>query len=169
MQAQDMQTLFQNIPAEMQHSVDLSVDDLMEYMDAWGAFSGTHMVSHSGSSTLSWADIEGIMQMAYNDVSLKERQLIGVSLRILMNMMLKNIPQWTDGLEAVFPPGMAQAVVHARDERVVEYVLSHSDTTVVIPYGQLHFDGIYQWLRREDEQWKIESIEPAIPYPVFPL
>lgn len=34
MQAQDMQTLFQNIPTEMQHSVDLSVDDLMEYMDA---------------------------------------------------------------------------------------------------------------------------------------
>lgn len=61
-------------------------------------------------------------------------------------------------------PSLRDAILSQRNKHVVDTLLVDEKTQIVILYGALHFEGIYELLRADNPQWKITSIEAYYPY-----
>ncbi len=102
-----------------------------------------------------------------NNLSSREQRLYQMLLLSVLNAVLKNSVSMDD-LGGIFSPEMQRAILTDRNQRVVEYIQEHPEKTIVIPYGALHFDGIFASLQKMDPEWKVVHIDESVPYPVFP-
>lgn len=163
LQAQDNDFLFQDIPEEMLHSVDLTIDDLVMYMQSQTA-SGETLPVYTLSGGI---NIEQEL-MRYSQFTLDRHKLLyGLSARLFMNMILERTLTSPGDIESYFSPVLASAILHARNDRVVQYIIENPDITVVVPYGALHFNGIFESLQKQDSEWKTVTIEHSVPYGIF--
>ncbi len=60
---------------------------------------------------------------------------------------------------------MAEVILRKRNEHVVDTLIREKSASgVVLVYGALHFQGMYDLLLARDPSWHIDSIEPRYPY-----
>jgi len=158
---QDHDVLFRDIQEEQIQHVDLSVDDMIGLM-ATGNISST-----TGSEITPPIDMEAQIALIEESASPREKRLYQMILLTVLNAVIGNASDLGD-LGNAFPPELYHAIVTHRNQRVVDYILAHPQETIVVPYGALHFDGIFRALQQSDPEWKVLDIEETVPYPVFP-
>lgn len=55
-------------------------------------------------------------------------------------------------------------ILNTRNKKVLDYIISHPEQKIAIVYGALHFEGIFAELLKNDNSWKIISVEKFFPY-----
>ncbi len=80
-----------------------------------------------------------------------------------MNIVLR-YTESSDILMAQIGPEVADVIIKKRNVHVIDTVLVNTGSNIVIVYGALHFQGMYELLRNHDQNWKIEKLEALYPY-----
>ncbi len=146
--AQDDQ-IFSGISSGSIRSVDLTLDQIVALM-------GTGEVLSSDPPIDPTLELE----------SLRDAQswpLLWYILRWVLNFTLSHI-SGTDIIFDTMNPRLREAILSKRNKHVVDTILADEKTNIVILYGALHFEGIYELLHRDSPLWKIGTIEPYYPY-----
>lgn len=84
-------------------------------------------------------------------------------MRSMLNFFLKNDGS-IDTLTSGFPPQVFNAILHDRNAFIVKKLEADSQKNIVLVYGAMHFQGIYDLLKSHDPNWKILSVESLYPY-----
>ncbi len=153
--SQEHETLFRGIDPEFLVSVDVSIDDLVGFM-------GTGEVIVPSLSEGEIVDLEKQIEFIETTANDRTKSLYRMAVLSILNSMIRtsDINMELD----MFPREIYQAIVTERDNAVVEYIRGNPDKTVVVPYGALHFDGIFRSLVASDAKWKILGVENFAPY-----
>ena len=60
---------------------------------------------------------------------------------------------------------LMDVLLHSRNAHIVDTLYKETNGSgVVLVYGALHFQGVYELLRARDPSWRVDSIEPRYPY-----
>lgn len=150
MTAQD-ESLFDGIGKKQLKNVDISIDDIVT-------------LSLSGGSMLSGEAIPVDMSAELAKIPLRwEGTLFAYMMRSLMNLTLK----YTSSLDISslgMDPRLFDTIVEKRNKYVVDSYIASGHQKVVFLYGALHFQGMYDLLRRSNPDWNILTLEPLYPY-----
>ena len=55
-------------------------------------------------------------------------------------------------------------ILHERNKVISEKIQTSSDKKIIAFYGALHFNGIFEELKKRDIRWKVLQIENCYPY-----
>lgn len=81
-----------------------------------------------------------------------------------MNWSLKQ----SDDIETVLTSGpqaqLFSTIIDRRNDKIIEYIQNNPDKKIVIVYGALHFNGIYEALQKIDSSWKTINVDISTPY-----
>jgi hypothetical protein len=145
--AQD-QFLYARLATGSVRNVDISLDVLM-----WRVGTGAR-------SSVPPIDLEA--ELAQFD-AFSDGLLMAPFFRAVLNYLIAH-NTFLDSYTSVFTPEVADIILHDRNEYIVETLLSDPSDRIVIVYGALHFQWVYELLRSEDAGWKITDIEQFYPY-----
>jgi pheromone shutdown protein TraB len=100
-----------------------------------------------------------------DQLSSQEKIFLGWTARGFLNWSIKQ----SDDLEYLLSGEhtkreLFSIIVNKRNDVIVDYILSHRSENIVIVYGSLHFNGIYESLQRHETGWNIAHIETLKPY-----
>jgi hypothetical protein len=148
MRAQD-DTLFVGIPDTQIRSVDLTLDQIVALMGTGQTLAGEDPID----LTSEFARLRDA----------RSWPLLPYILRAVMNISLR----YTDSHDLLLDqmrPDVRDAIISGRNTHVIDTFLSDTAKDVVIVYGALHFQGMYEYLRAADPSWRIERLEALYPY-----
>ena len=57
-------------------------------------------------------------------------------------------------------------IIDRRNDAIIRYIQEHPTTNIVVVYGALHFNGVYEALQRTDPKWSVTHIENSEPYSI---
>ena len=57
-----------------------------------------------------------------------------------------------------------ETIIDRRNDRIVEYIVTHPKQKIVVVYGALHFNGVYESLQKKQKGWNTTHIENISPY-----
>ena len=84
-------------------------------------------------------------------------------MRSMLNFFLRNNSS-LDSLASGFSPEVFDVILHDRNAFIVKTLEADTQKNIVLVYGALHFQGIYDLLKTHDPKWKILSVESLYPY-----
>lgn len=155
--SQDNDVLFARIDSTQIRSVDISVDDII------GLLSGmSQSLSHSATLPAP-VDIEAMIDAVDTSLTPREKNFYRLVVRAFLNAFLKHADRF-DSMGQSLSAELLSVLIDARNAPVVEYVLTHPEETIIVPYGALHFEGILASLKSHDPAWRIVDIEAHAPY-----
>lgn len=109
-------------------------------------------------------NIESEIESAVSLLSNRERIFIGWMARGILSWSLKQ----SDSIDAfITSPDQSrlfETIIDRRNDSIVEYILSHPKQKIVVVYGALHFNGVYESLQKIDKNWKTIDIKTSTPY-----
>ncbi len=141
--------LYEGIAPWNIQNVDISLDDIMGLIGT-----GTRIPE------VSPVDIEAELAMLQWS---EKWPLLAPFMRSVLNFLLKNEGS-IDVFASGFPSEVFNTILHDRNEYIVATLESDSHKNIVLVYGALHFQGIYDLLRSHDSNWRILSVEALYPY-----
>jgi pheromone shutdown protein TraB len=141
--------LYMDVPQTLQRYPDISVDELISFIGTGS------MIAREPIDVEKTLSLEGITPIW--------KWMIRESMRALMNISLKTDAS-SDILMEVFPPKLKIAILDKRNEYLVNAYLRESPPEAIFLYGALHFEGVYELLKKSDPSWKIISIQSLYPY-----
>ena len=153
--SQDNILLYTGIASGSLVSVDLSIDEIVKLMSSG---------STNTSSTGSLKNIETDIQLAISQLSNRERIFIGWIARGILNWSLKQSDSINSMLISWSQSKLFETIINRRDDRIVEYITSHPNQKIVVVYGALHFNWVYESLQKIDKNWKTIEIKNSTPY-----
>ncbi|MDD2694246.1 MAG: hypothetical protein PHY14_05025 [Candidatus Gracilibacteria bacterium] len=130
-------------------NVDISLDDIMNLI-------GTGAVVPESSPI----DLEA--EIAQLDAS-ERGVLLAPFMRSMLNFFLRNNSS-LDSLASGFSPEVFDVILHDRNAFIVKTLEADTQKNIVLVYGAMHFQGIYDLLKTHDPKWKILSVESLYPY-----
>lgn len=153
-------TLFLGKVNDKDYNVDISMDDIIFLYEQMGRKENTS----KNQGEYSVIDIEKEIDIAINSLTEKQLKIVQYVNRGFMNFFLKN--QFLQDIlyESVLKEkDIFHVILHKRNEEVVKEIIRSQHDRIVLLYGMLHFEGIFEWLKNEDNTWKILQIEYEIP------
>lgn len=154
--------LYENIEKDKLVHVDISLDDLMGILGQENIENGV-----LGGQNIQ-AEIEAIKKQ-FLSLNSREEILIRQLLHAVLNFYFKRIEN------VVIPSDLTSAsltdsekflsiILHKRNDPVIEYINNHPNENIAIVYGALHFQGVFEGLKKKDDTWKILSLEAFSPF-----
>lgn len=150
--SQDNQALFAGIATGSLISVDLSIDDIVKLMDT------------GSTNTGSIENVESVIKTTIETLSSQERIFIGWMARGFLNWSLKQSEDISTMLTAGTQAKLFEVIIDRRNDRIVEYIVSHPKQKIAVVYGALHFNGVYEALQKKDKNWKTVNMKNNTPY-----
>jgi hypothetical protein len=150
--SQDNKTLFAGISTGSLVSVDLSINDIVGLM-------GTGTVA-----TGSLENIEATIRSTISTLGTQERLFIWWTARALLNWSLKQSEDINSILTSSSQSRLFEVIIDRRNDRIVEYITTHPKQKIVVVYGALHFNGVYESLQKIDKNWNTTDIKNSTPY-----
>lgn len=160
MVAQD-NSLFLGVEKGSIKNVDISIDDIVSLTSSWIT------LENNDTPIDLTSELEKIS-------SSTEKPLFAYIMQAIMNFSLKNDTSHDllssannislGILSSGIDPELMDTILTKRNRYVVGEFLKGKDQKVIFLYGGLHFQWMYDLLKKDDLDWKILSIEPRYPY-----
>ena len=134
-------------------NVDIWIDTIVQIANSkYGSWFYRESVPLSIESDI----IGWISQMTEN-----EKRLYSYFIRGILNMMAHNSQEMS-----VFwmNQEIMDVILHERNKVISEKIQTSSDKKIIAFYGALHFNGIFEELKKRDIRWKVLQIENCYPY-----
>ena len=152
LQSQDNKNLFDQVNTGSLVSVDLSIDDIVTFMWTGNMVSTGELVS-----------IESELQAVMTTISDREKTFVSWLARWFLNWSLKQSTD-IDSLIANGPQAkLFASIIDRRNDKIIEYIESHSKQKIAVVYWALHFNGVYETLQKKNP-WKIVLTKSSSPY-----
>jgi pheromone shutdown protein TraB len=97
-------------------------------------------------------------------LSSQERIFIGWMARGFLNWSLKQSEDISTMLTAGVQAKLFEVIIDRRNDRIVEYIVTHPKQKIAVVYGALHFNGVYEALQKKDKNWKTIHMKNSTPY-----
>jgi pheromone shutdown protein TraB len=94
----------------------------------------------------------------------RETLLIRFVARALLNASLKSSEDVLTLLEGGEKAALMQVLIDERNKRILDYIAAHPKENIVIVYGALHFNGVFEALQNGSSSWKIDALQTQFPY-----
>ncbi len=135
-------------------SVDLSIDDIVKLMGTGSIIASTGSVEDVESDIL-----ELIPHMNY-----QEKIFISWMARGFLNWSLKQSEDINMIMASSDQSNLFETIIDRRNDKIVEYIITHPKKKIVVVYGALHFNGVYESLQKRDKNWITSKIQSITPY-----
>lgn len=155
LESQDNQKLYLGISTGSLVSVDLSIDDMIAHMGSGALETSTGTVV---------TDIESQIAIMTTTLSSRESDFARWVVRWLLSWSLKNTGSIEEALSRGPQKDIFDAILRHRNQNIIKYIFEHPHQNIVIVYGALHFNGVYEWLQKIDPNWHTLKSEAFTPY-----
>ncbi len=103
-------------------------------------------------------NIESDILQVLDGLRPREKKILQYINQGFMNIFIKN-PWLQDMILWQFWPDIFSVILDERNAYVVEEVRKSEYEKIIILYGMLHFEGIFQLLQQQDSRWKVVNIQ----------
>lgn len=103
--------------------------------------------------------IEMVPQMNY-----QEKLFIEWMARGFLNWSLKQAEDINIIIASSDQSKLFETIIDRRNDKIVEYIITHPKEKIAVVYGALHFNGVYEALQKRDKNWKTIDIKNSTPY-----
>ncbi len=155
--AQNNDTLYAGIATGSILSLDLSIDDIVPLIEAKNTLPTV-------SGEVPAIDLEKDIQELQSTMSQGESHITRLLFRALLSSLIRDTESLEAGLMDSERRALFQVILHERNTPIVRYIKEHPDAKMVIVYGALHFNGIYEEIQRLSSPWTIRKMELYYPY-----
>ncbi len=138
----------------LDYNIDINIDQIMEIYRKKTA-------TNSQDSASSFLQSEATMDMnslVINQLSqLNERQLWALRYinQSLLNFMIKQENLRNLIVEKVANRDLFSVILDSRNEHIVSEIMARWDEKIVIIYGLMHFEWVFELLQQQDPNWEI--------------
>jgi hypothetical protein len=154
LESQDNQKLYRGISTGSLVSVDLSIDEMIGMMGgSTGSFATGTVIS-----------LEKELQTIIPKLSSQDRIFISWLFRGMLNWSLKQSADIDEFLVGGNKKELFTTIIDRRNDAIVEYILANPNKNIVVVYGALHFNGVYESLQKKQKGWNATHIENISPY-----
>lgn len=92
--------------------------------------------------------------------------------KIFISWMARGFLNWslkqTDDIAMIIASSdqskLFETIIDRRNDKIVEYIITHPKEKIAVVYGALHFNGVYETLQKRDKNWKTINIKNSKPY-----
>ncbi len=142
-------------------NVDLSLDEIMTYYEQ------EKEKSKEGENP-KWLpsqveDINTIVVQELSQLNDKELSLLVYMNKSLLNFLIKNDILKEKILDEFGNPYLFEVILHKRNELIAQKIETSQYNKIFITYGLLHFEGVFDILKKQNPNWKIVKVEPKFP------
>ena len=132
-------------------NVDLSIDEVMSIYET--RFPDTDYDAKEA------IDISGQVAMLLENLKPRELSVLVYFNQAIVNTIIKSEGIRTWLLEISGNTNIFDIILDDRNSHVVSELESSSEEFIIVLYGLMHFEGIYEELRKNDPSWRIDSID----------
>lgn len=149
------------------NNLDFNIDtDLDTVMEQYNKKILSQKISHKNSKeTHIEVPLDLSAQIINTLSSLTPRQL---QILIYMNQGILNFLVQSDSTKKLLQDNFAnetlfEIILHERNKIVIQEIIDSEYDKIFVIYGQLHFQWIFEWLKQNDNNWKIISTKKYYP------
>lgn len=146
--AQD-DTLYAWLPEGSVENVDISLDTIVELIGSGAMTQSTDPV-----------DLEKELEL-FEETG--HGPLFAPFMRSILSFFLRNEGN-VDSIMSGFSPEVFDTILHDRNAYIADRFFADSRKDIVLVYGALHFQWIYDILQSRDPRWDIISVDRMYPY-----
>lgn len=152
--SQDNKELYLGISTGSLINIDLSIDDIVKLM-------GTGSLT---AKTSSIGDVESEILRMMPNMNYQEKIFIAWMARGFLNWSLKQTEDINIIIASSDKVKLFETIIGRRNDKIVEYIITHPKEKIAVVYGALHFNGVYESLQKIDKNWKTIDIKNSTPY-----
>lgn len=145
------ESIYSQVASGAIENVDISIDDIAESLSGRTLVSGEAPIDIEAElSELGW-----LSQDAF---------LVEPLIRAFLNYSLSADGLGIESLSMWLSPEVMDAILHKRNTHIVHTFLTSGKDTVIMVYGALHFQWVYDLLKADNPDWHIVRVDPLYPY-----
>lgn len=141
-------------------NIDLSLDDIVEFYE--------QEKKSAKSVNPKWlpsqvGDINTLVVQSLEQLNEKELALLVYVNKSLLNFLIKNDILKEKILNEFGNPYLFEVILHKRNELLAKKILDSQYDKIFITYGLLHFEWVFDILKKQNSNWKIVKTLPKFP------
>lgn len=147
--------LFLGLVNNDDYNVDVSIDDIMSQYDEIPNKTENKILRLQSTPL----DANQLVNEQINSLSPRELLLLQYVNRSFINFIVKSNFLQTTIQENFSNKDLFDIILHKRNEVIADKIINFEGNKIFLTYGMLHFEGIYEILKRNDIKWHITQID----------
>lgn len=143
---------------DLDYNIDITIDDIMEKYSKEKLISGVQNRTYTQPIDITTEIINELSQIRENE--LKVLRYINKS---FINVIIKSENLQTAIQSAFTDKELFHVILDKRNEVLSKKIIESQDTKIIITYGLLHFQWVFELLKQNDIKWRIEKIDYLYP------
>ncbi|MDD3301943.1 MAG: hypothetical protein PHN31_00165 [Candidatus Gracilibacteria bacterium] len=152
--------IFLGIQNNLDYNIDLSIDEIIKLYDKKAQES---KIQNSNNNNKEIIDINKEMINTLNQFNNKELSIIIYINKALLNLIIKNNAKLQPLILDIGNKNLLDIILNERNKNLASEIIKSKYDKIIVTYGLLHFDGVYNLLKENDSNWKIKNIKYFYP------
>lgn len=140
---------------DLDYNVDVSMDDIIENYEK---IPDRHL-----SESKEVVDINSSIIEAFAEMNDKQLYMFREIMYAIMWFFYKNESVWWFVKDNLANEALFKVILDKRNEYIADYIISNDHDKVFIMYWELHFDWVFELLKENDSNWRIEKTDYLYP------
>lgn len=150
-----------NIVDNKDYNIDLSIDDIVELYEK-----NNSIDSNSGSTIKSKRpaiDANKLIIESLANLNERQLQILRFINKSIINMIIKNETIQNTVVNNFWNKKLFEVILWNRNEVISNAIIESENNKIIITYWLLHFNWVFDLLKNNDSNWKIEKTDYLYP------
>ena len=149
--------LFLGLVNDLDYNVDISIDEIIKYYEDLKIQNNIYRTYKTP------IDVNQMIIQELSKLNDKELKILRYINKSFVNMIIKNKNLQKIIYDNFTNKELFEIILNKRNEIIAKKIINSPDKNIVMIYGMLHFDWIFDILKQHDIRWKIIKINYLYP------